>query len=911
MSSPSVSPSKGKTREATHWKAAWWDFYPLAERPKRPVEWSNSSVIFTAHPTQSLVTARHFSSSKQFVIPSPAPVLASPTAYEPPTIISVASGDEWLFAYFPGRSGDGIGCIWKRGTQIDNWSVKECWNFTRSGGVVAAKWLNSPRERVTKSSITFGRLLPRGPLTSITNPTLILVTQDHQAHACYFRQYSPTLKIIKCSLLSPTLRLEGQPVPVNGPVAGSGAIRECVDAAVGLGYGESSILVAMHSRRIPPQSAAIPPFDAMDIDVPIALQPTTDSAPSDWDTWGEEQFIDLCEIQFKHYPIALGYDGMQIGLFTNPLPPLPYPGKCLTDLLFVCTPPGPSSPSEMKSPSLQKRSESEKGKIYLAISHLDFEDFASVPKSELNLYSIIRQPPSPASPRSKEISKPSWNYHPHATRSFGPRVLAFAAPTVSNFGEPLLYAGILDTSGPLMIQQTKPKVVQIGEIKVLNISDLTDHENWESSPIMSESSKAGRDLPLRAAVSPNHMFAFTISSSNWPVQTGLHALPRILDKNGGISALSLSISIASAVLARKSTSDLTHLLSLPSFTTEEVADILFHALEILDKNDNGMPHLSTWDMLGISAGIYRSRAQHSKDDSDREVLTARWQTAHDICSLMAGNMAFEDCHEGEGYDVSAAWQLIGISTWIVNFTERLMKQCVLSWDPTGQQGGNGAQISSNATKKMLESPILLTLIHPYAVQNVLTALRHVRQFRSFLGSLPAGGENAHIAKDVLIDLVDRSGVDFTALSNLLEEVVKASKMLDAQECRKALTLCYPTPTIRPHLHKIIQTVSQSSILHKSTLFIKPSDLVDGVSMLLAGAPKKEKDRDVVTKGILAKQNSTVVCLRCNGRSDILREPLSPSRFPSRWRNWENVWKQRCICGGPWTSPAVNKGFFQA
>lgn len=60
-------------------------------------------------------------------------------------------------------------------------------------------------------------------------------------------------------------------------------------------------------------------------------------------------------------------------------------------------------------------------------------------------------------------------------------------------------------------------------------------------------------------------------------------------------------------------------------------------------------------------------------------------------------MAFEECKEGDLYDLGkyeqhmawyqrltrsseAVWQLIGLSTWVVNFVERLMRECVLSAD---------------------------------------------------------------------------------------------------------------------------------------------------------------------------------------------------------------------------------------
>lgn len=156
-----ISPSKGKAREKTHWQAGWWDFHPLSERPQkyefcrtffpylfvnvRPIEWSQSSVLFTAHPTQPLVCGRYFSSSKQFKLPSPPLIVSSPKSYEPPSIISVAPDDEWLFAYFPGHNGDGAGCLWKRGAQIDSWTVREWWSFAPGGGVVVSSWLGQPR----------------------------------------------------------------------------------------------------------------------------------------------------------------------------------------------------------------------------------------------------------------------------------------------------------------------------------------------------------------------------------------------------------------------------------------------------------------------------------------------------------------------------------------------------------------------------------------------------------------------------------------------------------------------------------------------------------------------------------------------------------------------------------------------
>ena len=49
--------------------------------------------------------------------------------------------------------------------------------------------------------------------------------------------------------------------------------------------------------------------------------------------------------------------------------------------------------------------------------------------------------------------------------------------------------------------------------------------------------------------------------------------------------------------------------------------------------------------------VLRTRASFSKDDNEKELLEDRWQTAHDLCSVAACNIAFEDCKEEDGYDL--------------------------------------------------------------------------------------------------------------------------------------------------------------------------------------------------------------------------------------------------------------------
>ena len=179
----------------------------------------------------------------------------------------------------------------------------------------------------------------------------------------------------------------------------------------------------------------------------------------------------------------------------------------------------------------------------------------------------------------------------------------------------------------------------------------------------------------------------------------------------------------------------------------------------------------------------------------------------------------------------------------------------------------------------------------------------------------------------MVDLVDCSGVDLTGLISALEEVLERVQSLDrelikfyaflpvcykvalAQQCRKALAACQPTTAMQHDLIQSIQTITESpTILNKATLFIKPFDLVDGVSRLCIGSQRKETERDVVTKGVLFSRASTDICLRCGGVTEVVKDAISQAtsiKPPSRWRTWENMWMLSCICGGSWLSPSAN------
>jgi hypothetical protein len=72
-------------------------------------------------------------------------------------------------------------------------------------------------------------------------------------------------------------------------------------------------------------------------------------------------------------------------------------------------------------------------------------------------------------------------------------------------------------------------------------------------------------------------------------------------------------------------------------------------------------------------------------------------------------------------------------------------------------------------------------VQSYALKNLHAALNHVKLLRNHLGSLLVGGENAQIARDVLIDLVDCSGVDMNALEPLFADFVRDAKTFACEQ----------------------------------------------------------------------------------------------------------------------------------
>jgi len=160
-----------------------------------------------------------------------------------------------------------------------------------------------------------------------------------------------------------------------------------------------------------------------------------------------------------------------------------------------------------------------------------------------------------------------------------------------------------------------------------------------------------------------------------------------------ISTPLLSLSIASTIYNRISPADIIHILAKPSVKLDYIIKMLHTAMDL----PPSIQPRGLWlrEFSGICLEMYRTKAKHTQGQSMEE-LNGMWQTAHDMCSLSAYCAAFSDCKEGDIYDPSkpricsyssvvhlcalppaAVWPLIGLTTWILEFLERLMKECAL------------------------------------------------------------------------------------------------------------------------------------------------------------------------------------------------------------------------------------------
>jgi hypothetical protein len=67
-----------------------------------------------------------------------------------------------------------------------------------------------------------------------------------------------------------------------------------------------------------------------------------------------------------------------------------------------------------------------------------------------------------------------------------------------------------------------------------------------------------------------------------------------------------------------------------------------------------------------------------------------------------------------------------------------------------------------------DCPILLHLVHPLTLANLIGLTIHVNRFYHSLNSFTPKGENSQIARDILVDLIGCSGLNFKGLEDIFK-----------------------------------------------------------------------------------------------------------------------------------------------
>jgi len=462
----------------------------------------------------------------------------------------------------------------------------------------------------------------------------------------------------------------------------------------------------------------------------------------------------------------------------------------------------------------------------------------------------------------------------------------------------------------------KHKQTAVGSISALNLVDLSDDPEWDSSTIYISAADAGTDFSLDVAVSPNGVLACLSYSQHIAVQS----LPRRNSSQDVSNALSLPLAVA--IKSKKPINDISHVLCHLSTSRSDTASLLCKTLGILVAgSQRGVTEAEAMGLIQVSVELYGMQLEFCTNHREKELLTRLRQVMVELCSMAAVRSSFEGCQDDGSYDLEAVWQLTNLSSWVVEFLENLMKECLLVVQAVElnkpedsmvkKESADHSSISEAASEKLtkishlLNEPIWLHLIHPLTLSNMCATLAHVIGFYNHVVNLTAKAEDAQIARDVLVDAVQCSGIDLKLLHFLFSECLTEINTQPAGEGTQMLAEGHTLPKLHDQLYQMIQKLASSSVADKSRLFIKPSDLVDGLTQLsLTKAPVRE--RDIVTNSVLITDEPAMTCVRCGGRSLANGNGIMGSHRSLRWGSWEKKWQTRCICGGEWSLDAISK-----
>ncbi|TFY83710.1 hypothetical protein EWM64_g293 [Hericium alpestre] len=317
------------------------------------------------------------------------------------------------------------------------------------------------------------------------------------------------------------------------------------------------------------------------------------------------------------------------------------------------------------------------------------------------------------------------------------------------------------------------KEIPIGKVQIMQVPDLATDGRWQTTHILGPGvDHVLQNLPLNVAISPNGCLLCSVSPGPVsPVRVTIQPTPRRTQDlqptpiGGGKERVfsDEACALLAAIRSRKSTADIVHRLSRPSTPIYQVESILYETLTLFQGSSDTLRMNWYIDAFALLIEVYRTRAQTGKAP-DAEDLSVRWKFAQELCSVAACANAFEDARDGDQVDLEAVWPLIDLSKWLMDFTEVLMKECVLLRDD--DSNADGAKVLKSVP------PVFLHLLHPLAFRHLMSSLVAVKRFHDYLKRLNASAENAQIAKNVLLDTVQCSGLKMKELESSLLSVAE-------------------------------------------------------------------------------------------------------------------------------------------
>ncbi|KAG8964603.1 hypothetical protein FRC03_001567 [Tulasnella sp. 419] len=892
----------------------------------RAMAWTATNPLLLAHPylpkvQGQFIDGSSLAESKSFEFPSPPPIQNTPLLYGPPTIISVAPKDRYVFAHFPASTiseAEGLGCIWQAGPVTGVWIVRDYWPIKTQDTVITCRWLGESREWYLSNQQQRPLRRPEVGPTLFRKFGLLLVTQSYQIHLVQrLDSKHDNLHHLHAPLDIAFGTYAGGPQPPQPGLSPNIPQKRCVAAAIGFAPDENSIIVASKIRVLPQLSFSAPsqPMASQSMEIPFTQATTSYAISHAWQLGDENETIGLCEIRvgvihdrstLETIPLPAIDINQPVSDSEHPYPPSQQSSISPTLMQLSILPHFDSRPVENQDTQLMSDTKP-RPEMFVVGSFHDLGDgeHPQTPKSIISTWKLSKVTSSNdadmnMSDRAQVLEelKPHWTWKHEATRTFS-EVASFIAPQLTSSGSNIL-VGLLYHSGTLEPGQLKPN---IGHVKVFN-PQLQDDERYESATLLGN--KPGLELsPRSVAVSSNHSLlaiSFGISSlsiSRLPRQV---TVPDPLAMGEGAPAVMTTVNqFADALfLTLFRNSDPSDIIrgfwafarDSPVIRSRELLEAISRLLvepKVKEEPSNeGLKAEPTSPLLGTDANLALiSLAIALYKSAPTVELSERWSVGSDLLHLRHCTTSFSEANwafsqkEFAPMELKSAPYVMSLLIFAISLCEKIVKEVTI-WEAWRLCGSSVMLTENDPVEEPHPSNTLLLLLHPFATLLLFQLMEQLFQYQNNIAPL------SRAAKTRVSEIMDGARVRLTELRAVIEEIHKMNVEEYQGDGEKEalrialLTLSASEPSLREQLNKRTQLVNDRPNLAEKMALLLPDLDIPGVA-----SERKE---------LQAKQNSSPgrakrVCFRCG----IVGIP-----------EWQTG--RQCFCGGIWISlPQVTNG----